>query len=223
MSFQETAESMQSRLHLGKLRPSVFMGVLLLAGVIVAACVFGVFQLVSAHSFSVESSSSQKAGEGESDASGELASEDSFAQNFVYVHVSGCVKNPGVYELAEGLRVADAIEKAGGALDEANLDSVNLARVPQDGEQIHVPSLDAAASSSIAAGGGASSTANPLVNINTASAEELTTLDGVGEATAKKIVADRLKNGPFSSVEDIKRVSGIGDKKFEALKDFICV
>lgn len=225
MSFQESAESLQSRLHLGKMRPSVFMAVLLLAGVAIAACAFGVVQLVSAHSFSVESAAAQEGTGEEADAAGPVASDAAFEEALICVHVSGCVKSPGVYELAEGRRVADAIEKAGGALDDANLDSINLARVPQDGEQIHVPSREAAGQ--VGATGGASA-ASPSgeagpININTATVEELTKLDGVGEATAEKIVAERTKNGPFSSVEDIKRVSGIGDKKFEALKDDICV
>lgn len=225
MSFQESAESLQSRLHLGKMRPSVFMGALLLVGALAAACVFGACQLVSAHSFSVESAASQKAGEDSPEAAGDGSSGERVETGSVFVHVSGCVANPGVYELEEGQRVADAVEKAGGALEDANLDSVNLARIPQDGEQIHVPSLDALASGAAAAGdaGGASAGSSARININTATVEELTKLDGIGEATAKKIVADRLKNGSFSSVEDIKRVSGIGDKKFEALKDSICV
>lgn len=225
MSFQETAESLQSRLHLGKMRPSVFMAVLLLAGVAVAACVFGAAQLVSAHSFSVESAAAREELEEAAGSAEPVVSDAAFEEAFIYVHVSGCVKNPGVYELAEGRRVADAIEKAGGALEDANLDSVNLARVPQDGEQIHVPSRDAAGQvggAGEASGASSAGSAGPI-NINTASVEELTKLDGVGEATAEKIVAERTKNGPFSSVEDIKRVSGIGDKKFEALKDDICV
>lgn len=225
MSFQETAESLQSRLHLGKMRPSVFMAALLLAGVAVAACVFGAVQLVSAHSFSVESAAARGETEEEAGAAEPAGSDAAFEEAFIYVHVSGCVKNPGVYELAEGRRVADAIEKAGGALEDANLDSVNLARAPQDGEQIHVPSRDAAGQVGGAgeASGASSAGSTGPININTASVEELTKLDGVGEATAEKIVAERTKNGPFSSVEDIKRVSGIGDKKFEALKDDICV
>lgn len=225
MSFQESAESLQSRLHLGKVRPSVFMAALLLAGVAVAACVLGAAQLVSAHSFSVESAASREASGAAADVAEAASSDSVFEEAFIYVHVSGCVKSPGVYELAEGSRVADAVEKAGGALEDANLDSVNLARVPQDGEQIHVPSRDAVGQEGGAGGGSKASSAGSAgpININTASVEELTKLDGVGEATAQKIVAERTKNGPFSSVEDIKRVSGIGEKKFEALKDDICV
>lgn len=224
MSFQETAESLQARLHLGKLRPPAFMGALLLAGVFISACVFGAFQLVSDHSFSVESASSQKTGEGSVAKDGDSSAEAP-EESLLCVHVSGCVRTPGVYELSEGLRVADAVELAGGALEEANLDAVNLARILQDGEQIYVPALGDSTAAALASGGSGelATGASALVNINTATAEELTKLDGVGGATAKKIVADRLKNGPFSSVEDIKRVSGIGDKKFEALKDSICV
>lgn len=152
------------------------------------------------------------------------------------VHVAGAVRHPGVYELGPGARVVDAVEAAGGALADARLASVNLARPVTDGEQILVPDEDdvptpAATTSgagAIAAGGGgagALGTAVPgaQVDLNSADQALLDTLPGVGPSTAAKIIADREANGPFTSAEDLRRVSGIGEKKFEALKDLVCV
>lgn len=141
---------------------------------------------------------------------------------------------PALYDLAEGARVLDAVEAAGGFAEGAARDALNLARTVSDGEQVVVPSeADIAAQEAASAGvGGASAgagasapagSASGKVNINTASATQLDTLPGVGASTAEKIVADREANGPFKTVEDLKRVSGIGDKKFAALADAICV
>lgn len=144
------------------------------------------------------------------------------------IHVDGKVARPGVYYLEEGSRVIDAVDAAGGLADGAVTESVNLAQPLSDGQQVVIP--DFAASSAGAPGdvsaegaAGASSPMPALVSINTASTAELTTLKGVGEATAEKIVAYREAQGPFKSLEDLKRVSGIGDKKFEALRDSICL
>lgn len=152
------------------------------------------------------------------------------------VHVDGAVKSPGVFYLETGSRIIDAIDAAGGFTKKASTAAVNLAQSLEDGQQVFIPTQDEAPAptvpstpssggggSSSAAGGGSSATSSGLVNINQASAEELVTLSGIGEATAAKIIADREANGPFQTIEDIKRVSGIGDKKFESLRDFICV
>ena len=145
----------------------------------------------------------------------------------VFVHVSGCVKEPGLVELAKGDRVADAIKAAGGFNEEARIDSVNLARVLQDGEQVIVAGIDErgqqdAANPQVTQTPTAEN-GSPLVNINAATAAELQSLPGIGPTTAQKIVSDRDANGPFSSVEDLTRVSGIGDKKLAAISDLICV
>lgn len=144
----------------------------------------------------------------------------------VVVHVAGAVVHPGVYRLPIGSRVADAVAAAGGALGNAALDAVNLARILSDGEQVRLPTTDEVASGMVApaAGGGVgagASGAAGLVNLNTASAAELETLPGIGAATAQKIVDDREANGPFATPEDLMRVTGIGAKKFEALKDLV--
>lgn len=132
----------------------------------------------------------------------------------VFIHVSGAVGAPGLVELPEGSRVADAIEAAGGFAEGADSASVNLARVVADGEQVAIGSCAAA---------GVPATGSGKVRINSATEAELQSLPGVGEATAAKIVADRKANGPFASLEDLMRVSGIGQKKYEALADLIAL
>lgn len=153
----------------------------------------------------------------------------------VCIHVDGCVAAPGVYYLEAGSRVIDAVTAAGGATGEARTDAVNLAQEVQDGQQIVIPSrvddqaassgaADRTASSSSQASGGLSPSGDDgLVNINTATAEELETLKGVGAATAEKIIADREANGPFKSIDDLTRVSGIGEKKLSAMRDRLCL
>lgn len=141
----------------------------------------------------------------------------------VVVHVVGAVRHPGVYAAPTGSRVEDVIERAGGALGNAALEAINLARVVVDGEQIYVPTSDEA-SAAAAAGYGAQPTGPAgcrKVNLNTATTEELDGLPGIGPATAQKIVDDRARNGPFASPEDLMRVPGIGPKKFDALKDLV--
>jgi competence protein ComEA len=141
----------------------------------------------------------------------------------VTVHVVGEVRRPGVYDLPGGARAKDAVDAAGGLLGDADQAAVNLARVVSDGEQIAVPRQGAAVvgAGSAAAAGGSSPTAK--VDLNTATAEQLDALPGVGPATAAKIIADRAANGPFRTVDDLMRVSGIGPAKFDALKDLVRV
>ena len=154
-------------------------------------------------------------------------SEQQAVSTSIWVHVAGAVSAPGLYELPATARVGDALEAAGGPLPDASVDAVNLARQLGDGEQVYLPRVDemdapgATASPSSAAGtvpGEAS-----VVDINRANATELESLPGIGPSTAEKIVADRDANGPFTSPEDLMRVTGIGEKKFEALRDMVVV
>jgi competence protein ComEA len=144
----------------------------------------------------------------------------------VVVYVCGAVKSPGVVRLPADARVADALALAGGPGARAELDGVNLAAKVVDGQQIMVPERGAApvaANGSAASAGGSVTAPGAPVNINTASLEELDTLQGVGPATAQKIIDYRTASGPFKTVDDIKNVSGIGDAKFAAMKDSITV
>lgn len=146
------------------------------------------------------------------------------AEPTLYVHVSGAVARPGLYEIQSGSRVADAIEAAGGFSEDANTDSCNLARILEDGEHVIISAKgELETGSPDDEGRHAGSEGGGLLNINTATAEQLEALPGIGTSTAQKIVADRMANGPFKSVNDLTRVSGIGEKKLEALIGLICV
>jgi competence protein ComEA len=135
------------------------------------------------------------------------------------VHVAGAVKNPGVVRIEEGKRVIDAIEQAGGPLPEADLDALNLAQQVQDGQRINVPRQGEA---TVGAGTGATGNeSGHKVNINLASARELEELPGIGPTLAERIVAYREKKGGFKKVDELKQVSGIGEKKFEELRDYV--
>lgn len=228
MSFQESAESLRSKLHLtDRLSVPVLVGICAVIVIGVAIAGYSLLGGLSSDSFSfgvgedgatveVEGLELTDAADAEG-ASGQVAPT-------IAVHVSGAVAAPGVYELEEGARVADAVELAGGILEGAAENALNLARVLNDGEQVVVPTAEehAAQQAAAEASGGAAGVGGK-VNINTASAEQLDTLPGVGESTAQKIIADREANGPFSSPEDLKRVSGIGDKKYAELADLITV
>ena len=153
----------------------------------------------------------------------------------VVVHVIGEVNNPGVVTLPEGSRIIDAINMAGGKTEEADLSKINLAYIVEDGTQIYIPRINENLNQvnliSDGAGVGVVITDSNVeenevdskVNINTASKEKLETLPGVGETTAQKIIDYREANGKFKTIEDIKNVSGIGDAKYESLKDKITV
>jgi competence protein ComEA len=137
------------------------------------------------------------------------------------VDVAGAVRQPGVYEFAEGQRVIDAIEQAGGPLAKADLSLLNLAAPLTDGTQILVPK--AGAPGAAPAPGGVPGAAGGLLNINSASATELETLSGIGEVLAAKIVEYREQNGPFASVDDLMDVSGIGPATLDEIRDQITV
>lgn len=137
------------------------------------------------------------------------------------IDVTGEVVSPGVYELPAGSRVIDAIKAAGGARPKAALSDLNLARVIKDGEQIYVDPIYKA-DAPIRAGSKAAAPRGPI-NINRASTSELDSLDGIGPVIAKRIIAYRTINGPFIAVEDLLKVSGIGDAKFAQFKEKIRV
>ena len=136
----------------------------------------------------------------------------------VVVDVVGAVRRPGLYRLRQGSRIADAVARAGGATDKADLAQVNLAAPLADGEQVVVPRRGAPG-----AVGGGSSTGAPAgpVQLSTATLEQLDTLPGVGPSTAQKILDYREKHGAFSSVDELDAVPGIGPKRLEQLRELV--
>jgi competence protein ComEA len=146
------------------------------------------------------------------------------------VHVAGAVRRPGVYRLRTGARIQDAVRRAGGARPRGDLNAINLAAKVADGQQVVVPprapagTAPAGAVATAAAGGAGAATAPAApVSLNSATAEQLDTLDGVGPVTAQKIIAWRAEHGGFQSVDDLGQVPGIGPKRLAALRDHVQV
>lgn len=147
--------------------------------------------------------------------------EDVEVESKIKIHITGEVLQAGLYEIDAGARIDDAIRCAGGITENADLNKVNLAYEISDGEKIYIPSIfDEEDEYNISSG---MENAGRKININKATAQELQNINGVGPALAEKIVAYREENGKFSTIEDLKNVSGIGDKKFETMKDNIAV
>jgi competence protein ComEA len=140
----------------------------------------------------------------------------------LFVHVAGWVHTPGVYELQTGARVIDAIDSAGGPREGADLNALNLAALVVDAQQVLVPRRAATP-----AGPGAQLTApggeGQKVNLNLATAEDLETLPGIGEVLAQRIIDHRESNGPFTSVDELLDVSGIGEARLEDIRDQVTV
>ena len=162
----------------------------------------------------------------------------------IAIHVTGAVRSPGVYYLSTDARVHEAIEKAGGKTDRADIHSLNLAAKVRDGEQIYVPEIRevpdvgqaAPVPSTVKEVTSPSPTASPQpsvkrsapsgrvrININTATSQELQTLRGIGPAMARRIIEYRQISGRFSTVDDLTNVKGIGEKTLEKLRDSITV
>lgn len=169
-------------------------------------------------------------------------SEETTEKEKIIVHISGAVQNEGIVELESGSRVADAIEKVGGLKENAYMDEINLAYQLEDGEKIHIPTIEEQKEkenqeskveneSATGSDGTTSRSSNSSINngsqtkinINTATEEELDTLPGIGPSTATKILDYRKEKGKFKTIEEIKEVSGIGENKYEKIKDRITV
>ncbi len=165
---------------------------------------------------------------------------DNSNDEVIIVHITGAVKNWGIIELPTNSRIADAIEKAGGLTEEADISNVNLAYQLEDGMKIKIPTINETVDNkeidsikdyiSMESGENVTSSNKNkttskinIVNINSATQTELETLPGIGTSTALKIINYRNENGKFTSIEDIKNVSGIGESKFEAIKELICI
>lgn len=232
VAFQDDVESFELKQKRNQRKP-IYIGVfavaavVIIAGIVMMAAGFGQSELEITHDETTMTAS-------------EATQEISQPQT-IFVHVGGSVANPGVYEVPVGARVGDAVSAAGGMTESAARDALNLARELTDGEQIIVPVFEEQVQTPTApttaptttapqisepattTTPSTSSTAGGLININQATSSQLEELPGIGEATAAKIIADREANGPFKTIEDLKRVSGIGDKKFEQLQSMICV
>lgn len=143
----------------------------------------------------------------------------------IIVDVRGAVNKPGVYTLPAGSRVQDALARAGDVLTNADTRTLNLARRVNDGEQIHVPTLGEVTvpPPTMARGAPTPTRLASKININTATLAELDTLPGIGPAIAQRIIDYRTQNGDFKTIEEIKKVRGIGDALFNQIKDLITV
>ena len=207
----------------GRLKPGVKAGIF---AVVIGIVGFSLFNYAN------ESNSMVLSNQGETEALDD--SETEATGETISIHIDGAVVQPGVYDIktkdGSELRVRDAVDAARGLTEEANVSSINLAAKIEDGQKIHIPKVGEVAvdanSASARETSGASSgqdSKSGLVNINTATEKDLETLPGIGEATAKAIVEDRRENGSFKTIDDLMRVSGIGEKKFEKIKGKICV
>lgn len=153
----------------------------------------------------------------------ELSSEE---DKMLVVHLCGAVNNPGVYELEIDSRIIDGINKAGGFTEKASRDSLNLAMELTDGSRVYVPTVEEAKEEEYLQPqyiSGNAGTEDKRVNINTADADKLMTLSGIGKTRAEAVIAYRQEHGPFKTTEEIMNVSGIGKASFEKLKEEITV
>ena len=149
-------------------------------------------------------------------------------KNNIKAYICGEVKNPGVYEIEDGARIIDLLELAGGQGENACLEVINLAQTVVDGQRIYIPSQEEiSGGSSLFFTGDYSndynSSVNRTININTSNVKELESLPGIGPVTAKNIIEYRNKNGLFRKKEEIKNVTGIGEKKYEEIKQSISI
>lgn len=140
---------------------------------------------------------------------------DAEEEEFIFVHIEGCVNYPGLIKTKYGTRLFELIEEAGGETEEADLTRINLASIVSDEQKVFIPAKVVLEEGQ--------EDESSIININTASKEKLMSLNGVGEGTAEKIIKYREQNGYFNAIEDLMNVSGIGESKFNGLKDDITV
>lgn len=154
--------------------------------------------------------------------------ENQINKDKIKVYITGEVNNPGVKELESGARIEDIIILAGGLTEFANINQVNLAYKLEDGQKVYIPNVNEKIEEYITEENGEgiiekNNKSLSKININTADIELFCNLPGVGESLARKIITYREENGKFKSVDDLKNVTGIGEKKFENLKEYIVV
>lgn len=141
----------------------------------------------------------------------------------ITVYVTGAVNKPGVVTVDEGARTADAVNACGGLLPTADREHINMAQVLKDGQKVKVPERSGEEAKSVEGKQSAKADGSGMVNINTADEKELDTLPGIGPAMAKRIIEYRETEGSFQQIEDIKKIRGIGDAKFNKMKEKLCI
>lgn len=164
----------------------------------------------------------------------ENTTEENNNQEKIVIHITGAIWNEGIYELEENSRIADAVKMAGGLKEDADLKQINLAYVLEDGMKINIPSKNESTNESRNEASNntenyitkenlnsSNNTKTSKININSATQTELETLPGIGPSTALKIINYRKEKGKFNKIEDIKNVNGIGESKFNKIKEFI--
>lgn len=156
-----------------------------------------------------------------------IASSNNEEKTIIKVHIDGQIKNRGVLELEEGSRLVDAIEKSGGLTEEADTSNINLADILQDGEKVYIYSKqeveELKSIGKLNEEIDNTTKKDNKININTATQAELEEITGIGPSLAQKIIEYRESNGKFKDIEELKNVSGIGDKKFESMKSQITI
>lgn len=142
----------------------------------------------------------------------------------ITVYITGAINKPSLITIVEGARVGDVVNVAGGLLPVADIDRVNMAQLVKDGEHIHIPEkIETHLAGHLNLSDDKMISSDNLININTANEGELSTLPGIGEAMSKRIIEYRENNGAYKKIEDIKKVKGIGEVKFDKIKDKIRV
>ncbi len=165
-------------------------------------------------------------GTAETDLAAQSETEDTQGgQGRIYVDIGGEVEMPGVYEVSEGTRLFQVIERAGGLTEDADIDEINRAETVFDGQKIMIGAKGEASGS--AGSGGETNASNyeeeRKININTADSVQLQSIPGIGPSKAERIIEYRQSNGRFKTIDDIKNISGIGNKTFESIKEYITV
>lgn len=156
----------------------------------------------------------------DSSAKDSLNDESDEDDGYIYTHITGEIKKPGVYKMKAGTRMDDLVKEAGGLTDEADIDQINLSEKLVDEERIIVPSKSGSSEEGITST--AIDTKTKKININKASLSELMTLPGVGEKTAQKFI-DYREQKKFKKIEDVMNIEGIGENKFKNIKEYISV
>lgn len=151
------------------------------------------------------------------------SSDESFENNDIFVHIEGAVAKPGVYKLEGEVRIYEAVEAAGGLTEEADTTKINMAVKLADEAFVYIPAKGEEALEGIVTSQLTSAPQEGKININTADGKTLERLKGIGEVLAARIIEYRDTYGPFKNIEDIKNVSGIGESKFNSIKDDITV